>query len=182
MSLDPVTNFAKVEVDAGYDASATSITLASGDGSKLPDPATDGSFNIVWWDSTTYPDPADDPSREIVRCTARSGDVLTVSRAQEGTTASAHNSAGKTYKMVLALTKKTIDDMRTALASAFVIEEPTGDVDGVNMAFVFTAEPKAISVNGATYRQGRVWSWDSGTMTATLTFAPDTGSDVYGVM
>jgi len=112
MIIDPVKNFAKVVVSGGYNNTATSIALVSGDGAKLPDPATEGAFNLVWWNSTDYPDPADDPYKEIVRCTAKSGDTLTITRAQEGTSAQNHNLSGKTYKMVLALTKKVMDDIK----------------------------------------------------------------------
>src|SRR4051794_36524401 len=105
MSLDPVVNFGKCEVSTGYDASATSIELISGDGAKLPQPSTDGAFNLVWWNTSDYGDPADDPNVEIVRCTARSSDTLTVTRAQESTSASTKNASGKTYKVVLAFTK-----------------------------------------------------------------------------
>jgi len=112
MTIDPVKNFAKVVVSGGYDNTATSINLVSGDGAKLPDPATEGAFNLVWWNSTDYPDPADDPYKEIVRCTAKSEDTLTITRAQEGTSAQNHNLSGKTHKMVLALTKKVMDDIK----------------------------------------------------------------------
>lgn len=115
MALDPVKNFAKVDVSTGYDASATSVVLSSGEGAKLPNPSVDGAFNITWWNVTDYADPSDDPNVEIVRVTARSTDTLTVTRAQEGTVASAKNVLGKEYKMVLAPTKKTIDDIGSNL-------------------------------------------------------------------
>lgn len=104
MALDATINFGKVTVSTGYDDLATSIVLNSGDGARLPDPATAGAFNLVWWNWTDYPDPSDDPNREIVRCTARSTDTLTVTRGQEGIAASTKNTGGKTYKMILALT------------------------------------------------------------------------------
>lgn len=113
MSLDPVKNFAKVTVSTGYDSSATTIVLSSGYGAKLPAPATDGNFQLVWWNSTDYPDPSDDPNVEIVRCTARSTDTLTVTRAQEGTSATNKNTSGKTYLMILAFTKLMRDDINT---------------------------------------------------------------------
>lgn len=114
MPLDAVKNFAKVTVSQGYPAGATTIVLSTGDGSKLPDPATEGAFNLVWWNSTDYPDPTDDPSKEIVRCTARTGDTLTVTRGQEGTNDVNHNTANKTYKMILAITQKMIEDIEMA--------------------------------------------------------------------
>src|SRR5574341_2596818 len=100
----PVVDFGKVTVSTGYDAAATSLVLTTGHGSKLPATTLVG-YLLVWWDSTTHSDPSDDPNAEIVKVTARSGDPLTVTRAQDGTAASTKNTAGKTYKMILALTK-----------------------------------------------------------------------------
>jgi hypothetical protein len=105
MSLDQAKNFAKATVSTGYDAAATSIVLNTGDGAKLPT----APFNVVWWNATDYPDPSDDPNVEIVRVTGKSSDTLTVTRAQESTSASTKNTAGKTYKMIAGLTAKTIN-------------------------------------------------------------------------
>lgn len=194
--LDPVLNFGKTEVSTGYNAAATSVALSSGHGARLPNPDDDGPYNVVWWNITDYPDPSDDPNVEIVRVTDRISDTLEVTRAQEGTLASTKNTAGKTYAIILALTKKTIDEIDTAITNAAndIIElnddeeVPTGAVDDSNMAFVFTRRPKRIVVNGASYRYGStiggtaVWTWDNPTLTATLSFAPGTGGDIYGIM
>jgi len=107
--LDPVVNFGKVTVSTGYNDTDTTVVLTAGGGSEFPAPATEGAFNVVWWNSTDYGDPADDPNVEIVRVTAISTDTLTVLRSQEDTSATTKNTGSKTYKMVLALTKKTID-------------------------------------------------------------------------
>ena len=115
-AIDPTTNFAKVTVSTGYDNSATSIELDTGDGALLPDPGVSGAMNVVWWNATDYGDPSDDPNVEIVRCTTRSTDTLTITRAQEGTSASNHNTANKTYKMILSLTKKTMDELDSHLS------------------------------------------------------------------
>lgn len=109
--MDAVKNFGKVVVTTTYGASDVTVVLDSADGAKLPQPSTDGEFNLVWWDSTTYPDPCDDPRVEIVRCTARVSDTLTITRAQESTTASTKNTANVTYLMMLGPTAKTITDM-----------------------------------------------------------------------
>lgn len=113
--IDPVRNFAKCVVSTGYNASATSIVLSAGEGSKLPDPATEGAFNLVWWNFTDYPDPSSDTNKEIVRVTARSADTLTVVRGQEGTTGATHNTSGKQYIMALVPTKKFRDDIEAKL-------------------------------------------------------------------
>jgi hypothetical protein len=117
MSLDPVKNFGKVEVSTGYASGATTIVLSTGEGAKLPQPSTDGAFNLVWWNYTDYPDPSDDPNVEIVRVTVRSSDTLTITRAQESTSDNNHNTGGKTYKMILSMTKKMIDDIQIPAGS-----------------------------------------------------------------
>jgi hypothetical protein len=128
---DAVKNFAKSTLSTGIDADDTSIVLATGGGAKFPAPATDGAFNAVIWDSTTYADPADDPNVKIVRVTARTSDTYTVTRAQEGTSAAAHNTSGKTYTIVLGPTAKTIDDLLGSLS----VQTVSGTLDGSNTAF-----------------------------------------------
>ena len=103
--MDLFKNFAKVTVSTGYDASATSVVLSGGHGAKLPA----APFNATWWNSTDFADPTDDPNVEIVRVTAVASDTLTVTRGQEGITASTKNTASKTYKMIAGLTAKTLN-------------------------------------------------------------------------
>lgn len=135
MALDPVKNFAKVTLSTGYAAGAVSVVLATGDGAKLPDPGVDGHFNLVWWNSKDYSDPTDDPDHEIVRVTAKSSDTLTITRAQEGTTAVAHNTNGKNYKMILAMTKKMMDDIESLVGASTVTASQvlTGTTAGSNV-------------------------------------------------
>jgi len=127
--MDPAKNFGFVTVSIGYDASATSIALSAGHGAKLPAPAVDGSFNLVWYDSTNYPNPADDPNVEICRVTARSTDTLTVTRAAESTTASTKNTASATYKMFLGVTAKTITDISLIKLDDFGTPDDNTDLD-----------------------------------------------------
>ena len=90
MVLDAVSNFVRGETDAALDDTETTVSVA--DASIFPDPATDGEYNLVIWDASSFPRPDQDDGVEIVRVTARdtSGDDLTVTRGQEGTSASAH--------------------------------------------------------------------------------------------
>ena len=131
-TFDPILNLAKVTVSGTYDADDITINLQAGDGAKLPQPSNDGSFNLVWWNSTDYNDPADDPNVEIVRCTARSTDQLTVTRAQESTAGSTKNTADKVYKMILAMTKKMIDDIE---AASVPNEDFSGSLNGATTSF-----------------------------------------------
>lgn len=179
MAVDPVTNFGKVLVSTGYNDTDTSIVLSSGDGAKLPDPSTDGDFNVVWFNNTDYFDPSDDPNREIVRVTAKSSDTLTVTRAQEGTSASIKNLSGKNYRMILGVTKKTVDDLQKVN-----LLDATGTIDDSNVEFTFTQEPSIININGALYPKETGiynWTWDGGTLTATLAVAVGTGGFIVGI-
>ena len=116
--LDPIKNNSEVTVSIGYDASATAIALATGNLAKLPNIILDGASNGIWYNSTDYPNIMDDPYLEIVRRTANGGgaDDIVITRAQEGTTATVKNIAGRVYKIAFGITKKAWDDIDTTLA------------------------------------------------------------------
>src|ERR1039457_2191126 len=107
MALDPGANFSKSTLSTGYASGATTLVLTTGGGAKFPAP----SFNAVYYDSGVYADPSDDPNVEIVRVTGVSTDTLTVTRAQEGTSAANHNTAGHTYTLVAGPTSKLLTDI-----------------------------------------------------------------------
>lgn len=140
--MDTFKNFAKVAVSTGYNAGATSIALSSGHGTRLPAVP----FNAVWWNATDYGDPSDDPNVEIVRVTAISTDTLTVTRAQEGTSASTKNTAGKDYKMAASLTAKSLN---TDLAPLGGSGAPGGGV-GVNNQTYWDTTNQALYVKDPT--------------------------------
>ena len=72
------SNRASATLASAITATATSITLSSGQGSMFPAPGANEAFHATIIDVNG--------NSEIVRCTARSGDVLTVVRGVEGTT------------------------------------------------------------------------------------------------
>jgi len=146
MSFYPRTNFAKGNLSGTLpDISATSITLSAGKGTLFPDPDTDGSFPAVLWDWTDYPDPSDDPNVEIVLVTDKITDTFQITRAQEGTAAAAHNTSGKTYRIALVPTAAVIQQL---IDATMTVETPIGSVNGVNVTFTVTAEPKWIVADG----------------------------------
>jgi hypothetical protein len=110
MARDAIKNLLKVKVVGDYSNSDTTIEIDSDDFSRLPDPATEGQYNLVWWDIESYPDPSDDPNVEIVRVqSSNSGtNKITVDRGQEDTTATAKSGE---LMLMLALTKKTLTDI-----------------------------------------------------------------------
>lgn len=80
---------------------ATTCTLASGTGALFPNPGADEYFVMTFTDNATG------LVNEIVHVTARSGDVLTIERAQEGTSAVAW----------------TAGDLASALITAGMLED-----------------------------------------------------------
>jgi hypothetical protein len=81
IGLELTSNFAKTVLASPINASATTITLFPGVGALFPNPSGGNYFRILITDAATS------SYNEIVFCTARSGDVLTITRAQEGTSA-----------------------------------------------------------------------------------------------
>lgn len=81
MSLLLFANNAQTVLAGPIAASSTTCNLAAGTGSEFANPAA-GQYFVM-----TFNDQATGLIREIVWVTARSGDTLTILRAQEGTTA-----------------------------------------------------------------------------------------------
>lgn len=71
---EQLANLAISTLASGMDASQTTLTVATGEGAKFP---SSGNFRVTVED-------------EIMKCTSRSTDVLTIVRAQEGTSAATH--------------------------------------------------------------------------------------------
>lgn len=76
------TNNASTRIPIDLPAGQTTIILTSGAGALFPSPSPPDYFMVTIEDRRTS-------QIEICRCTARNGDVLTVVRAQEGTTTQA---------------------------------------------------------------------------------------------
>lgn len=74
-------NNATTTIAANMNTSVTTVTVATGAGALFPSP-TGGNYFMC-----TLVDAATGLVNEIVKCTARSGDVITIVRAQESTTA-----------------------------------------------------------------------------------------------
>ena len=80
MSIPLFTNNASTTLALGIGISDTTINLYVGSGSLFPSPVNSNYFYISMISSSTN-------STEIMKCTGRSGDTLTVVRAQDGTSA-----------------------------------------------------------------------------------------------
>lgn len=92
-------NFARGTLNAGIDAAVTALALQGGQGGKFPD----SKFFVTIWNFTDFPSGPDaDPNAENIYVTTRTGDACNpIVRGQAGTTASTHNTVGKTYYIIL---------------------------------------------------------------------------------
>ncbi|MDM3377217.1 hypothetical protein OGV37_20400, partial [Citrobacter sp. Cb010] len=112
-------NNAQTVLAAGISSSATSLTVNTGTGSLFPSPVAGSSFFKL-----TIIDAATGSLTEIIHVTARSGDVFTIQRGQEGTTARAWSANDIVANMMTAGTLSYIlgnfqplDPTLTALAA-----------------------------------------------------------------
>ena len=80
-------NSAFATLASGINSSATSITLTTGQGARFPSLSAGDYFFATLIDTSN--------NLEIVKCTARSTDVLTVTRGQESTTARAFSTGDR---------------------------------------------------------------------------------------
>lgn len=76
-------NNAASKLASAVASGAVSLTLKTEDGAKFPTPSGGDFFLVTLYQKVGQ----DEINHEIVKCTARAGDVLTVIRAREGTTA-----------------------------------------------------------------------------------------------
>lgn len=135
-------NNAQTVLAAGISASATSMTVNTGTGNLFPSPVSGASFFKL-----TLIDAATGQISEIVHVTGRSGDNMTISRAQEGTTARAWSANDIAANMMTAGTisyimsnTQPLDAMLTSLAS----------LNTVNLQFPVFNGPKSIGLGALT--------------------------------
>ena len=103
-------------LNAGITNSATSATLQSGNGARFPSLTGSQYFYATLIDASN--------NLEIVKCTARSSDVLTIARGAESTTARAYASGDR---LELRMTAQAIID---ATSAAVDIDAGTIDLGG----------------------------------------------------
>lgn len=67
----------------------------------------------------------------------------------------------------------------TGSGSITISSATSGSIDGTNTAFGFASKPKIIVSDDASYRENFGWTWNSGTLTATMNQAPS--FDIYSI-
>lgn len=174
-TFDALLNFSKTALVSTLAAGALSFSVSSGTGSLFPNPAVSGEYNIALWNSTDYQRAEDDPYKEILRVTARASDVFTVLRAQESTSDVNHTIAGRTYRIALVVTAKTISDIHTAVNAR-------GELAGNNSWSGTNTFTSTVISDGVKARQssGLLFESNNGTDVALLGAGGGAGATFYG--
>lgn len=108
---------------------ATTLNVTAGGGTNFPSTFP---FLITLWDDSAFPDPGDDSGMEIVKCTGRTTDALTIVRAQEGTADVAH-ALGECVAMLI--TAGIFNDATYGVATKLDGIEASADVtDATNVS------------------------------------------------
>tara|TARA_R110000868_G_scaffold14_7_gene228 strand:- start:13185 stop:14612 length:1428 start_codon:yes stop_codon:yes gene_type:complete len=131
-----LTNNAFATLAAGINSSATSITLTSGQGARFPTLAGGDYFYATLVDTSN--------NLEIVKCTARSTDVLTVVRAQETTTARAYSTGDR---IEIRITAQTFIDAITEIPSQTGNSGKYLTTDGTNVSWGIITAPTPTAVS-----------------------------------
>jgi len=109
------SNNASTTVAGSITPTSTSVNLAAGSGTEFPNP-TGGDYFLV-----TFYDQATKTITEIAKCTARSGDTLTIVRAQEGTVAGTWNAGDIIANLVTAGTLRAFVQAGTGPANTSIV-------------------------------------------------------------
>lgn len=178
----PVTNFGLVTVSTTYGSGDTTIELTAGHGARLP--ATTGGYRypLTWWDSTNYPHPADDPNVEIVVVTNRTSDTLTVTRAQESTSASTKNTGGGAiYRMSLGTTKAMWESMRVKNTHTGLVLRTDRDSNEAARIVEIVSVDSIVMDDGTVFdNSDNSWTGKYADITASGAAGLDTGAETGG--
>ena len=142
-----VANNAFGTLAASITDSETSITLTTGQGARFPSLGAGDYFYATLIDTSN--------NLEIVKCTARSTDVLTVTRAQESTTARAY-SAGD--RIEIRITAATFEDATT------VTPTDVSDQDNTSTGFFTLPAGTTAQRPGTAYEGSTRLNTDTGSL------------------
>lgn len=179
------TNNAESSLASGIAAGDVTLTLATGTGSLFPAPGANEAFKLRIKEGTTM---------EIVDCTSRTGDVCTVTRAREGTTASSFSAGASVVNTITAehMMSKIDDDAipvgsdkeimfndAGVLASdEFFKFDKNNDSLVLGNATILTDNPLSVATTVDSYTQIAFQNRSNGTLASTDYVAwADNGSD-----
>jgi len=133
------SNNASTTVSGSITTASTTVNLAAGTGTSFPNP-TGGNYYVA-----TFYDQATKTQNEIVHVTAMAGDVATIVRAQEGTTAKAWNAGDIFANLVTAGTLNAFVQAGTGPANTSIVYVGT-DTSATPGTIIATTNPVPASL------------------------------------
>lgn len=173
-------NNAKSTLAAGINTSATTVTLSTGTGALFPSPGADELFTLSLTDSATG------TLTEIMFCTGRTGDVCTVVRAQEGTTALNWETGDFANNFFTAGTAAALQDTSGPSTSVAVVNPIPPGLPMPQDVVRFSGNPVlspagsgfdagSVRDNDLLFARGKLWMFYTGASIATSPYNPTIG-------
>lgn len=179
MAYDPHGNlsYGAVAVAPSPAASGVSLTLSAGQGADFPAPGAQG-YNVTIWPAGVAPLRS---NAEIARVTGKTGDVLTIVRAQEGTSARTILVGDQIANTV---TAKVFEDIENAIPLASQFVAATAAFAGTNASGTIASTGISVSVGpgGAALKGSGTYTQRSGTIEFTNSNGVTFGLQTDGVM
>lgn len=113
---------------------AVTLNVANGEGANFPSTFP---YRLTIWDEDAHQDPTDDSGMEIVECTARSTDALTIARGKEGTGDVAHANG---ERVALLITAGLFNDATRGVVTKLDTIEDSATADQTGDEILFAAE------------------------------------------
>lgn len=140
-----VKNNAFSTLSGAINSAVTALNIQSGHGTRFPATAS-GAFWATIWKAASYTDPFDDPNLEIVLVNTRATDAFSsITRAQLGTTAHAHEDGDK---IALLVVDQSLIDIHTAINA---LENTAVTLTGIQTLTNKTLTLPIIGSGGATF-------------------------------
>ena len=119
-------NVESLVADDPLTSGAVTLNVNTGHGARFPSTFP---YRLTIWDDSTYPDPTDDSNMEVVNCTGRSTDALTIARGEEGTSGVEHALGSR---VALLFTAGLFNDATYGVTTKLDTIETNADVTGDN--------------------------------------------------
>lgn len=164
------TNNASSLLASSIGTGDTSLSVTPGSGGQFPAPSG-GDYAAITLVS------ADGLTIEIVRLTSRSGDVLTVTRAQEGTSAAAFSAGAVVSHRLTAAQLDYLKTIASSISGAVLLSPASGSEQTIQPG---QASDRGLIVKGRTAQTASLQEWQNVSGTAVATMAADGGLTVAG--
>lgn len=178
MSFLKKKNCAKTTLSSAMTTNQTTMTVS--DASVFP---SSGDFLVTIWNKNSYADPCNDPNMEIVRVTGVSGNILTITRAQESTIGAVHSGSHAVEQLITAGTFEDIEtaiDGKSDLSHTHNAEDIATNISGENVQESLDSKLSNLSEDSTPQLGGELDSQDNsiGFTLQSLTIEPGGASTI----